>query len=94
MGVRLKRVWARFVLVLSLDTDKMCCRWGRSSLKMVMLAARCCQEMNAVGSIEILQDLLGSHDQPQLKKDGYSWTRQGRRVYSMFSAFSSRSFQG
>ena len=32
-----------------------------------MSAARCCQEMNAVGSIEILQDLLGSHDQPQLK---------------------------
>lgn len=36
----IKEGLARFVLVLSLDTDKIRCRWGRSSSEMVLLAAR------------------------------------------------------
>ena len=36
----IKEGLARSVLVLSLDTDKIRCSWGRSSLDMVMLAAR------------------------------------------------------
>ena len=36
----IKERLASFALVLSLDADKIRCRWRRSSLEMVMLAAR------------------------------------------------------
>ncbi len=92
-GVRLKRVWPdsywcyrwtpiRFVAD-GVDPHQRWSCWPQG----------CYPEMKAVGSIETLQDLRGSHDRPQVKKDGYSWTRQGGRVFSMMSVFSWRSFQ-
>ena len=83
----IKKRLARFAMVPSLDTDKIRCRWRRSSLENVMLAA------GVLSRHEVNRDLARpyrGHDQPQRKNDGYSWTRQGGRIYPMMSVFSWR----
>lgn len=45
----IKKGPARFILVLSLDTDKIRCRWRRSSTETVMLLTRMLVKKDDVG---------------------------------------------
>ena len=81
------------VLVLSLGTDKIGCRWCRSSLEMIMLAARM---LSRNGGRGVSRDFAGPH------RKSWSAAAKGRRlfvdearreVYSMMSLVSWRSFQ-